>query len=188
MARGLLSLSDRHSNAARPLASGGRFNAGLVDSMVDNKRLGRKHYAQTPLPDTQLPHSQLNREAMQQLIQAAKSHWQGCDWPTRFGPKNLNLAGIRSRQAKLAEKATRGDEATCWAAAVAWLTEVESDAVRAAEFAGQAFCEAEQNHWGVACDLLKHAELLEGKYGQLDGYQQVREAFQRWFASRALPT
>jgi hypothetical protein len=124
---------------------------------------------------------------MQQLIQAAQTHWQGCDWPTRFGPKKLDLAGIRSRQAKLAAKATRGEEATCWAAAVAWLTEVEGDAAQAAELAEQAFSAAERNQWVAASDLLLQAESLEAKHGRLDGYRQVRDAFQRWYASQSLP-
>lgn len=121
---------------------------------------------------------------MQQLIQSAQSRWQGCDWPTSFGPKELDLGGIRSRQAKLAQKATRGEEAACWAAAVVWLSEVETDAAQAADLASQALAEAEKDCWVDASDLLQQAESLEAKYGQLDAYHLVREAFQRWFASR----
>ena len=129
---------------------------------------------------------QAHREAMLQLVDSARYHWQGCDWPTSFGPKGLDLGGIRSRQAKLAEKATRGEETACWAEAVVWLGEVEADASRAAGFASQALAEAENDRWVDASELLQKAESLEAKYGQLDGYQQVREAFQRWFASHSL--
>ena len=142
-------------------------------------------FDRTQVDRTQSAEAQLNSEAMRQLIQAAQTHWQGCDWPTRFGPKNLDLTGIRSRQAKLAAKATRGEEATCWATAVAWLSEVETDAAQAAELADRAFSEAEQYHWVAAHDLLQQAESLEAKYGQLDGYRHVREALQRWFASHS---
>ncbi|SMP73856.1 hypothetical protein SAMN06265222_11727 [Neorhodopirellula lusitana] len=142
-------------------------------------------FDQTQTERTQFDQAQLNCEAMRQLIHAAQAHWQGCDWPTRFGPRNLDLAGIRSRQAKLAAKATRGEEATGWAEAVAWLAEVENDAAQAAGLAERAFCEAELAKWVAASDLLQQAESLEAKYGQLDGYQQVREAFQRWFASNS---
>ena len=127
----------------------------------------------------------VDREAMRQLIQSAHDHWQGCDWPTRFGPRQFDLAGIRSRQALLAAKATRGEEARVWSEAATWLAEVEGDAVRAAELARQALEEAEQEQWPVASELLQQAESLEAKYPQLDGYQHVREAFQRWFASKS---
>ena len=128
---------------------------------------------------------QAHREAMLQLLGSAQSHWQGCDWPTHFGPKELDLHSIRSRQAKLAQKATRGEEADCWAEAVVWLNEVERDAAQAAEFASNALTAAENDCWVDASNSLQQAELLEAKYGQLDGYQHVREAFQRWFASRS---
>ncbi|KAA1259202.1 hypothetical protein LF1_17310 [Rubripirellula obstinata] len=143
--------------------------------MVDPKRFDSFFFA----------NHQAHHKAMQQLIQSARSGWQGCDWPTRFGPKKLDLQGIRSRQARLAQKATRGEEAACWAAAVVWLTEVEADAAQAADFASQALAESEKDCWVNASDLLQQAESLEAEYGQLNGYHQVREAFQRWFASHS---
>ncbi|TWU59163.1 hypothetical protein Poly51_19490 [Rubripirellula tenax] len=106
---------------------------------------------------------------------------------TCFGPRKLNLEGIRSGQARLAANATRGDEATCWEAAVTWLSEVEKDAGQAAELADRAFAAAEQSRWVVTSALLRQAESLEAKYHQLDGYQQVREAFECWFASLSQP-
>ncbi|WP_146537405.1 hypothetical protein [Rubripirellula reticaptiva] len=128
-----------------------------------------------------------DREAMKQRIQAARDQWRGCEWQTSFGPQKLDLAGIRRRQAILAAKATRGEESVGWFQAVQWLGEVERDAVQAAEFADRAFAEAERNCWTEASDLLSQAEALEAKYSQLDGYQQVREAFQGWFAGTRNP-
>ncbi|MGB7346595.1 MAG: hypothetical protein WBD20_20405 [Pirellulaceae bacterium] len=124
-------------------------------------------------------------DAMKQLIQVAKDHWRGCDWSTQFGPRKLDLAGIRSRQASLAAKATRGDEAICWKEAVRWLTEVEQDAVHASEFADQAFAEAKNGCWTSASNLFLQAEQLEAKYGKSSGYSEVREAFQRWIATNS---
>ena len=127
-------------------------------------------------------------EALKLLLQRAQDQWRGCDWPTSFGPKQLNLCGIRSRQASLAAKATRGDEAACWSDAVAWLNTVERDAADAAELASRAFTEAERCSWTSAKDLVEKAEALEAKYGQMHVYREVRESFQRWFASQSLPT
>lgn len=122
-----------------------------------------------------------------QLIQTARVRWQGCDWPTQFGLRMLDLNGIRSRQAKLAAKATRGEESACWAAATAWLAEVEGDAKKAASLAEKALDEAKRRCWDSANDLMRQAESLESKYGQLTDYRHVREALQRWFESESLP-
>jgi hypothetical protein len=126
-------------------------------------------------------------EAIKQLLQAAQHGWRGCDWHTSFGPKKLDLCGIRSRQARLVAKATRGDESQCWCEAVRWLTAVESDASDAAELAAYAIAKAQQNAWPEACELLRKAEGLESKYGQTSGYREVREAFDRFSASETTP-
>lgn len=125
-------------------------------------------------------------ETIAEQIRSARVRWQGCDWPTKFGDDGLDLNGIRSRQSNLAAKATRGKEAIQWAAATAWLAEVEADAARAAELAQQSLDEAMRSCWDSANDLIHQAELLESKYEKSNDYQQIRQALKGWRESETL--
>jgi hypothetical protein len=59
--------------------------------------------------------------------------WKSCSWPTEFGRRKLDLAGVKSSQAALMAGATSGDERTAWLAAARWLDQVEKDAREAEE-------------------------------------------------------
>ena len=54
--------------------------------------------------------------------------WKGCNWPTEFGGRKLNLNGLKSSQAALMAGATAGPERADWRRAMDWLMRVEEDA------------------------------------------------------------
>ncbi len=67
----------------------------------------------------------------------ASQKWIGCNWPTCFGPRLLNLNGLFSRQAILLAEATAGNESSDWLDAAQWLETVEKDARSAMQLAQQ---------------------------------------------------
>lgn len=62
------------------------------------------------------------------LYASAANRWKGCDWPTQFGPAQLNLIHLRSAQLQRLVTATAGQESRNWAEAESWLQQVEKDA------------------------------------------------------------
>jgi len=116
------------------------------------------------------------RDAMKE----AKLAWQGCEWITEFGPQRMNLCGLRSRQASLAAKATRGEESKCWKEAALWLETVERDAARAAELAEFAIQAAQQNEFQKMQRLLMDAIALEQKYRIAIVYTDVKRVCDQW--------
>ena len=119
-----------------------------------------------------------DREAFQDALHHAKSTWVGCQWWTQFGSAGLNLAGLRSRQAALAAKATRGEESQCWCEAAIWLIQIERDAALAAELAQQAFRAAELGNNETARQLLNDAVELERKYRAPTVYPHFQQIYQ----------
>lgn len=124
--------------------------------------------------------------AMKDRLQAARLGWRGCDWPTSFGPRKLDLYRIRSRQATLASKATRGDESASWREAAAWLDKLERDAETAADWGTRALSAAEKQDFTTADQCLAEAERLEEAYGQLTIYRDVRNICREWFPPQAM--
>lgn len=127
----------------------------------------------------------LNIVAMKELMQNARLQWRGCDWPTSFGPRKLDLYRIRSRQATLASKATRGDESVDWHDAAKWLESVEKDADRAADAAARAMMAAQEGDFANVDQCLAEAERLEEIYGQLTVYRDARITCRQWFPPQA---
>lgn len=122
-------------------------------------------------------------DLLRRLADEARSGWLGCDWPTSFGKRNLELSGLRSRHALLAAKATRGDEAACWLEAAKWLETVENDAAEAASLADQALRSNEAAGSLEPIDCLLRAERLEAKYRDPVVYRKLREAWQTFFVA-----
>ncbi|EMI15935.1 hypothetical protein RMSM_07144 [Rhodopirellula maiorica SM1] len=118
-------------------------------------------------------------QTIQDALRQAKSTWIGCQWPTQFGSSRLNLEGLRSRQAGIAEKATRGEESRCWRGAAIWLATVEHDAALAAELAEQAVRAAAAGENGEAQRLLGEAVALEQKYRDPIVYQSLLKRFEQ---------
>lgn len=90
--------------------------------------------------------------------------WKNCSWPTEFGKRKLELAGVKSSQAALMAGATSGDERTTWLAATRWLDQVESDARKAEELAELAADLAILGQSERALALAEQACSLESKY------------------------
>lgn len=109
---------------------------------------------------------------LRQAAEAAKKAWTGCSWPTEFGSRQLNLAGLCSRQASLAAKATRGDEAACWREAAAWLAQMEMDAAEAAKRAELAVHAAAAGDLAKASQWFEQAARIAAPYPCGEGYQK----------------
>lgn len=111
-------------------------------------------------------------ESLRQTIDSAQRGWVGCCWETAFGSRKLNLCGLTSRQALLAARALRGEEASCWREAAEWLRRVEADAAKAKQLAEQAWTQATANHFVIAHELLSESATLEAKYPLAARYRE----------------
>jgi hypothetical protein len=109
---------------------------------------------------------------LRESLEQAKRAWTGCHWSTEFGVRQINLRDLRGRQAIVAAKATRGEEAECWRDAAAWLFEVEGDAAQAARLGDLAFQAAERGDCSTATRLFAEAALME-RVHRLDSQYQV---------------
>jgi hypothetical protein len=78
-------------------------------------------------------------DRIRRVLAQATRRWTGCDWATRFGRTGLNLQGMAAVQALLLARATTGQEAADWYAAVQWLTKVQEDARTAEQEAYRAW-------------------------------------------------
>lgn len=90
--------------------------------------------------------------------------WTGCDWSTRFGPRKLDLCGLRADQARLWSQACQGLESKAWLEAAHFLDEVEQDALAAEQAAGLAFQAAQQGRLLEARELARQAVALEKRH------------------------
>lgn len=121
----------------------------------------------------------ISRETLEETLSQA-TQWKGCDWVTEFGPRKLNLYGLRSRHALLASKATRGEEAVAWKEAARWLEGVERDAARASDIAHRALCAAKINRFAPAIEWLREAESLEQPHPLPQRYRLLRERLEQF--------
>lgn len=110
------------------------------------------------------------------LYERIKGRWTGCDWPTRFGAEELNLAGIAARQASLLARATSGQESADWQSAAQWLTSVEADAESARQAAERAQQAATAGRLQDALAFANRAVQLEEPYHPHAHWQELRNA------------
>jgi len=116
------------------------------------------------------------RDDLARLYRQSQRQWQGCAWPTSFGPAGLNLQGLRSEQAQLMANATAGQEARTWKKAAAWLREVEADARKADDCAALALQHALAGDLDRAGLYAEQAWTLESKYRLPAVWGPFREA------------
>ena len=121
----------------------------------------------------------IDLDRLRNEIENAQSLWRRCGRPTEFGPRSINLCGLRSRQAMLASKATRGEESKCWEDAARWLIDVERAAEMAAELACLAMHAANVGDVETAARLLDEAVVLETIYDAGVGYQKASQICQQ---------
>ncbi len=112
-------------------------------------------------------------DAIVEALQSAQVAWTGCDWDTEFGPQQLNLRGLTSRQAHLAAQATRGDESACWQEACQFLDKIERDAKAAAELASEAVDCWRRGDKVDAGRRIKQAVALESAYRTPIAYRKL---------------
>jgi prophage DNA circulation protein len=102
--------------------------------------------------------------------------WVGCDWPTDFGTRHLDLRGVTARQAALLARATSGQESDQWQDAARWLTKVEADAEAARQAARAASQEALAGQYGRALEHAQRACELEQAYHRRVVWQPLVDA------------
>lgn len=105
----------------------------------------------------------LAREARSAYLDAAEL-WRGCDWPTSFGCRGMDLAGLKARQTRLLAEATSGEESQAWAEATYWLERIEQDARDARAAASLAIDQLDQQQWESALVQINEACTLESQY------------------------
>lgn len=126
-------------------------------------------------------------ESLRQTIDSAQTSWVGCCWETAFGSRKLNLCGLSSRQALLAARALRGEEAACWRDAAEWLRQVEDDAAHAKELAEQSWTQATANHFVKAYELLSESAILESKYPVATRYRECLITLEGLIPKKCIP-
>lgn len=118
------------------------------------------------------------KDAIRMAYECDQGKWTGCNWRTSFGPRELNLSGIRCRQARILANATSGDESKAWREAADWLdrverdaAEAEADALCAVNFAAAGLFDEAEVHALRACDLGR-------KYDRLIVWNELHQAIQ----------
>ncbi|HYT93077.1 MAG TPA: hypothetical protein VEL76_30445 [Gemmataceae bacterium] len=103
------------------------------------------------------------KEVESAYLQAA-GKWIGCDWPTAFGERRLDLNGLKADQAVLLARATSGGERVNWRNAVNWLAQVERDAQAAEVEARTAVDLAAAGRLQEALQSSRRACAIEAQY------------------------
>lgn len=112
---------------------------------------------------------------VQRVYRATENSWNGCDWPTNFGTRGLNLGGLKSKQTRLLKEATSGAESQAWDEATIWLEQVEADARRARSAASVAVELIEQQDLAMALVRITEACELESQYHQNLAWGPLRD-------------
>lgn len=131
---------------------------------VDQRHAPREHARQ--LAESLPGHDRPDLKAILQVYEEAAGTWTGCDWPTVFGPADLNLEGWTAAEAEAQAvevgREARGD----WEAAAAWLAMVERRAEKAEAAAEQAIKAASAGSWSDAAAHAHRACALEFSTGR----------------------
>ena len=112
--------------------------------------------------------------------------WTGCCWSMEFGPRKLNLGGVKSSQAALMVGATAGSERAEWCKATDWLKRVEDDARKAEEEAQHATNLAVLGHLREARQHALEACHLESQYTSGDTWRPLLTAITKLLESAGL--
>lgn len=102
--------------------------------------------------------------------------WWGCNWPTLFGPMQVQLENVRARQARLVADATSGKESEAWSAVAKYLSLVEDDAASAEKLALEAVNQLSNGRWSEALASADAAVALESKYRSSKTWRPLRDA------------
>lgn len=111
--------------------------------------------------------------------ESGRGQWRGCQWSIIYGPQQLNLKGMNSRQARILANATAGLESKVWQEAASWLESVERDAQTAEAEAHRAVKLAAA---GQLADAEKHAQRacqLEHSYRHTSVWTKLNQAIEQ---------
>jgi hypothetical protein len=126
-----------------------------------------------------LNETQNSIDAVVKIFQEIEHRWQGCDWNTKYGARELNLNGLTAKRARLLSNATSGEESRAWAEASAWLTQIESAAVDANSLAKQALNLFRDHKHHEALKSIEAACEIESRYHCELIWQKLREIIER---------
>jgi hypothetical protein len=102
-------------------------------------------------------------EELRRVYQEATGTWKGCDWPTAYGPRRLNLQGWTASDAKATAQALQVED---WFRASDWLAGVERNAQLAEKKAAEALKAANEGRWRDALVNAEWAWSLECSTGR----------------------
>lgn len=117
-------------------------------------------------------------DTVEQVFARSRAIWVGCDWPTSFGKSGIDLNGMTSAQALLMSRATSGEEAADWRAAVHWLRMIEADAEAAEEGARWAVQHVLCGDLEAAGREAQAAVDLESRYHPRPVWAQLRDVLE----------
>ncbi len=120
--------------------------------------------------------NELAGAVLRELWVATAGRWAGCDWITNYGPSNLNLRGLSSRQAWRISDFTSAEESICWSEAAQYLEQVERDAAKAQSFAEQAVLMLLDGRDAEAVEAIDLAVAIEAKYREPLVWRQLQDA------------
>lgn len=128
-------------------------------------------------PNTTWDNALNDKKKLRKLIRAymaSADSWEGCVWTTSFGPRGLDLNGLKAAQARILAAATSGIESDDWSSASRWLEQLEWDALAAKAAAGSAvhvyFTDPQ-----LAKNEIQRACEIESKYRTPVTWQPLRD-------------
>lgn len=119
-----------------------------------------------------------------ELLVATCGRWAGCEWVTSYGPKKLNLHGLRSRQAWRLSDYTSDEESICWARAAEYLEQVERDAAEAEKAAKLAVSLLIHGCESQALEAIDSAVTIEAGYREPVVWRPLHDAVRAQIARR----
>jgi hypothetical protein len=109
----------------------------------------------------------LDLEEIVEAFKKAAGSWTGCDWPTFFGRRHLNLEDWTAAEAETKARELGGlPEGEDWQAAAKWLAEVECRAAAAEAEGSAAVAAASAGKWLDAVGHSRHAWAMEFDTGR----------------------
>lgn len=126
----------------------------------------------------------MNTEELTSAYGLAQRRWRGCDWPTNFEGRGLDLCGISAVEARRVAESGCGSESAIWQRAAQWLKEIEDRASQAEYEACIAHDLAKSGHPGFALDHAAHAVDFAAQHGREEVWLPLFRAIERMLEGR----
>ncbi len=113
------------------------------------------------------------------IYEEAAGTWSGCDWPTAFGGRGLNLEGWTADEAEAHVSQVDEEDQEAWTEAARWLKEIERRADEAEAEAEMAIRTVAAGNWAAAADHARRAWNLEFSTGRT--FRRQKATWQRLY-------